>query len=193
MHKNHSIIWMSTSYCQASQSLTSLTSTRRTTMPPEHLKWDTHSSCTNTHIIPSCILLFACFPRWPVRVFVSLFKSQQFNGINQNVKVTAVGTGEATLRVSKKQYFCLDHLLCIDVSLWNSRLFNFIYHNECNIKMHFCLCDRWCHCITLCLKKMRVTVNSLTCLCSSSKVILSLPLYILVFICCFLCSLSFFL
>ena len=173
------MIWMWTSYCQAGQTLTSTTSTRRTAIPQEHLKWDTiiTQRLIDT-IMPSASCV--CFPCWPLCVFVCIFKSQQINDINQDIKVTAKGTGEATLTVSQNVIVLISCCLSVcPFGIPNYFISCHTCHTESNIKMYLCLFDRWCRFITLCLKKRRVTVKSLTCQCSSLKVSwcpLSLPL-----------------
>lgn len=188
---------MWTSCCRAGQGLTSTTSTSTTTTPPEHLKWahtQTDSQWFINIISPVVFCMFLLLIPDCVCVFVCVFKFPQINDINQNVKVTATGSGEATVTVSTIYFHILlyiYHLLITDVCFLNLRYNQIHFYTGqmsislSHIKMHFCLCDRWCRCITLCLKKRRVTVRSLTCQCSSSQVIWCpppLPVYLSSFV-----------
>lgn len=67
---------------------------------------------------------------------------------------------------------------CVD-----STIKTIFYHSICNTKKYFFLCDRWCRCTTLCLKRRRATVRSLTWQWSSSQVIWYLLSHLFVFIC----------
>lgn len=111
------------------------------------VKWHTVTQATN--------LLFPLLKHVPVIQF------PQINDINQNVMVTATGSGEAIVTVSVTDWcFLLDlfldwnQVLMVSALCWSPLFSN----------------DRWCRCITLYQKKKRATVRSLTYRCNWSQV-----------------------
>uniref|UniRef100_A0A8D3BUN6 Alpha-macroglobulin receptor-binding domain-containing protein n=1 Tax=Scophthalmus maximus TaxID=52904 RepID=A0A8D3BUN6_SCOMX len=126
----------------------------------------------------------------------------------KNVKVTATGTGEATVTVNKKHVFARSSIICCtstcvlfipdetryifslcEQCLSNGYLYYLMTVHSILKCPFFLLRHRWCRSTRLCLQRRRATVSSSTCPWSSSQVICR-PLSLVVFLLSFAVILS---